>query len=688
MTTSTEQKANHLIDEKSPYLLQHAYNPVDWYPWTEEAFAKAAREDKPIFLSIGYSTCHWCHVMEEESFEDKQVAEFLNQHFVSIKVDREERPDVDNIYMKVCQTLTGRGGWPLTVIMTPEKEPFFAGTYFTKESRMGRPGLLEILRGIQSAWQEKRSVLLQSSSEIMEAIKKKERVNSQTEFSREELEGLLERAYQGFKATFDKEYGGFGSAPKFPLAHNLLFLMRYWKATANQEALDLVTETLDSMYAGGIYDHLGYGFARYSTDRKWLVPHFEKMLYDNALLAIAYLEAYQITDDDTYAQIAGEILTYISRDMTSTTGGFYSAEDADSEGVEGKFYLWTPAEVKEILGEEEGKEFCQYYDITVEGNFEGKSIPNLIEQGVNKDEADDKFKKAREKLFAAREERIHPDKDDKILTGWNGLMIAAMALGARVLDEGRYQHLAQQASDFIWDNLYQDRLLARYRAGEAAYLAYVDDYAFLIWGLLELYQTTFNPEYLKRALLLNDELLEYFWDDDAGGLYFYGEDGEELITRPKEVYDGAMPSGNSVATLNFLKLAKLTGNNDLEEKVEEQIRYFGSQINKNPTAYSYFLSSILSIQVDNREIVIVADVNQQQEETEDMLNFLRASFNPFTTQVVKGKENQDQLLELIPFLTNYQTVEGRTTAYICQDFTCQAPITDVEEFKKQLLEKI
>ncbi|MCK8826343.1 thioredoxin domain-containing protein [Natroniella acetigena] len=683
MPTSTDKKANHLIDEKSPYLLQHAYNPVDWYPWDEEAFAKATREDKPIFLSIGYSTCHWCHVMEEESFEDEEVAELLNQHFVSIKVDREERPDVDNIYMKVCQALTGRGGWPLTVVMTPDKEPFFAGTYFPKESRMGRPGLLEILRGIQSAWQEDRSALLQSSSEIMEVIKKRERFNPQAELSTEELEDLVERAYQGFKGTFDSEYGGFGSAPKFPLAHNLLFLMRYWKSTADQEALDLVTKTLDSMYAGGIYDHLGYGFARYSTDRKWLVPHFEKMLYDNALLAIAYLEAYQITDDDTYAQVAEEILTYVSRDMTSTTGGFYSAEDADSEGVEGKFYVWTPAEIKEVLGEEEGEEFCRYYDITEEGNFEGKSIPNLIGQEFNKTEVDDKFKEAREKLFAAREERVHPDKDDKILTGWNGLMIAAMALGARVLDKGRYQQLAQQASDFIWDNLYQDRLLARYRAGEAAYLAYVDDYAFLVWGLLELYQTTFNPEYLKRALLLNDELLENFWDDEAGGLYFYGEDGEELITRPKEVYDGAMPSGNSVATLNFLKLAKLTGDNKLEKKVEEQIRFFGNQINKNPTAYSYFLLSILSTQVDNREVVIVTE--QQQEDIEAMLEILRANFMPFTTQLVKTKENEEQLLEVVPFLADYQALEGQTAAYICQDFTCQAPITDLEKLKKQLI---
>ncbi|MCK8816796.1 thioredoxin domain-containing protein [Natroniella sulfidigena] len=683
MPTSTEQKANHLIDEKSPYLLQHAYNPVDWYPWDEKAFAKAEREDKPIFLSIGYSTCHWCHVMEEESFEDEEVAEFLNEHFVSIKVDREERPDVDNIYMKVCQALTGRGGWPLTVVMTPDKEPFFAGTYFPKESRMGRPGLLEILRGIQSAWEDDRSALLQSSSQIMEAIKQKEKVDSQTNLSTTEMEDLIERAYQNFKGTFDREYGGFGSAPKFPLAHNLLFLMRYWKLSADQEALDLVTKTLDNMYAGGIYDHLGYGFARYSTDRKWLVPHFEKMLYDNALLAIAYLEAYQITDDDAYARVAEEILTYVSRDMTSTSGGFYSAEDADSEGVEGKFYVWTPAEIKEVLGDKEGEEFCQYYDITEEGNFEGKSIPNLIGQQFNKAEVDERFKDAREKLFAAREKRVHPDKDDKILTGWNGLMIAAMSLGARVLGEGKYQQLAQQASDFLWENLYQDRLLARYRAGEAAYLAYADDYAFLIWGLLELYQTTFNPEYLKRALLLNDELLEYFWDDEAGGLYFYGEDGEELITRPKEVYDGAMPSGNSVATLNFLKLAKLTGDNKLEEKVEEQISFFGGQIKNNPTAYSYFLLSILSTQAENREVVIVAE--QQQEETEEMLEVLRANFTPFTTQVVKTKENAEQLLEIVPFLADYQAVTGQTAAYICQDFTCQAPITDLEELKKQLI---
>ncbi|MCK8824656.1 thioredoxin domain-containing protein [Fuchsiella alkaliacetigena] len=676
------KKANQLITEKSPYLLQHAYNPVDWYPWGEEAFARARQEDKPVFLSIGYSTCHWCHVMERESFEDQEVADFLNQHFISVKVDREERPDVDSIYMKVCQALTGRGGWPLTVIMTAEMEPFFAGTYFPKESRGGRPGLLDILTKVQQLWDEDREELLDTSNQINSLLAQIESQELTESIANEEVEDLLDQTYYQLKADFDQRYGGFGVAPKFPTPHKLMFLLRYQQWCGEQQALNMVEQTLEGMDRGGIYDQLGYGFSRYSTDAKWLAPHFEKMLYDNALLAIVYLEAYQLTDRQEYAEIAREIFTYILRDMTDEKGGFYSAEDADSEGVEGKFYLWTPAEVKEILGEQLGAEFCTAYDITEAGNFEGQSIPNLIKNDRSKLELDEQFAEAKKKLFEEREKRIHPHKDDKILTSWNGLMIAALAIGSKVLGEEEYLQAAQKAVDFIWKELYQDqqRLLARYREGEADYLAYVDDYAFLIWGLIELYESSFAVEYLNKALTLNQELLEYFWDQESGGLYFYGSDAEELLTRPKEIYDGAIPAGNSVAMLNFLRLARLTGDSSLEDKAEQQLRFFWQQIAKQPTAHTYFMLALLFRQARGKEVVIVGD--SQQQATQQMLQLLREEFNPFTVTLFNSEEVE--LTELIPFLEDYQQVKGQPTAYICEDFSCQAPITDIEKFKQAL----
>lgn len=677
-----QKEANRLIEEKSPYLIQHAYNPVDWYPWTEEAFKKAKEEDKPIFLSIGYSTCHWCHVMERESFEDEEVAEFLNEHFISIKVDREERPDIDNIYMKVCQAMTGRGGWPLTIMMTPDKKPFFAGTYFPKESGRGRPGLLEILNRVQAGWVNNRDALLESSQKLLTVLEEKDVAGESV--STEQMQNLTYDAFKRFKSHFDKEYGGFGTAPKFPSPHNLLFLLRYWKTTADKEALAMVEKTLDNMYRGGIYDHLGYGFSRYSTDKKWLVPHFEKMLYDNALLAIVYLEAYQVTENEDYAKIATEILSYVLRDMTSAGGGFYSAEDADSEGEEGKFYVWEPKEVAEILGEEDANDFCEAYNITSEGNFEGKSVPNLIGNELEKSEIDARFKTAREKLFAAREKRVHPHKDDKILTSWNGLMIVALAKAARILSEVKYQEIATEAVQFIWENLRKDdgRLLARYRDGEADHLGYVDDYAFLIWGLIELYETTFKPKYLERALELNQDLLNYFWDEEESGLYFYGSDGEELLTRPKEIYDGAIPSGNSVATLNFLRLARLVGDNQWEEKAKEQFEYFGKQIAKNPTVHSYFLSALLFYQNGGGEIVIVGE--DDQVGTEKMLETLRESFTPFTVVHLKREREAEKLSQLVPFVADQKQIEKSATAYICEDFACQAPITDLQEFENRL----
>ncbi|MDS1029780.1 thioredoxin domain-containing protein [Bacillota bacterium LX-D] len=657
---------NKLINEKSPYLLQHAHNPVDWYSWGEEAFEKAKREDKPVFLSIGYSTCHWCHVMERESFEDEEVAKVLNENFISIKVDREERPDIDTIYMTVCQALTGQGGWPLTIIMTPDKKPFFAGTYFPKNSRYRMPGLMEILQNISSAWDSKREQLVESSEKITTAV------NTQmfTHRTGELDEKVLDRAYNYFVDAFDPEYGGFSSSPKFPIPHNLFFLLRYWKLTGEKNALAMVEKTLESMYRGGIYDHIGFGFARYSTDNKWLVPHFEKMLYDNALLAIAFGETYLATKKPFYARVVKEIFTYVLRDMTSPEGAFYSAEDADSEGVEGKFYVWDPREIETVLGPALGSDFCALYDITSEGNFEGKSIPNLINAGIT-----DKFQTEREKLFAYREKRIHPHKDDKILTAWNGLMIAALAFNSRVLEDPGYARAAEKASAFLTKNLIRKdgRLLARYRDGEAAYAAYVDDYAFFIWGLIELYQATFKTDYLELALKLTADLLKLFWDEKEGGFYQYGSDSEELIGRPKELYDGALPSGNSVAALNLLRLSHLTGNGDLEAKAHNMFKVFGGNVASSPYIYTQFLTAVFFAD-KAAEVVIIGD--PQSKDVQSMLSIINSNFTPEIV-LMNSPENADpELPKLLPALAERKAIQGKATAYFCQNYTCQQPTTE------------
>ena len=680
----TSQNTNRLIEEKSPYLLQHAHNPVDWYPWGDEAFAKAKAEDKPIFLSIGYSTCHWCHVMEEESFEDQEVAEILNQNFIAIKVDREERPDIDSIYMDVCQRLRGSGGWPLTVVMTPEKNPFFAGTYFPKYAQRGRPGLIDILEKINHLWQTKRDRLENRGQEIITKLKQRQKNRSKSQISDSEMESVLKRSFNDFKVTFNQQYGGFGMAPKFPTPHNLMFLLRYYKAEGNDKALEMVEKTLDSMYQGGIYDHLGYGFSRYSTDEKWLVPHFEKMLYDNALLTIIYLEAYQLTDKKKYALIAEEISTYILRDMTSEAGGFYSAEDADSEGEEGKFYLWAKAEIEALLDDETAERFCKVYDITEQGNFAGKNIPNLITSNYDKQEVDAEFKTARKKLFKARKQRVAPKKDDKILTAWNGLMIVAMAKAGRILADKKYLNAAKDAVEFINQNLRREdgRLLARYRDGEANFLAYAADYAYLIWGLIELYQSSFEVEYLTLALELNDDLLKYFWDEENGGLYFYGSDSEELITRPKKVNDGALPSANSVAALNFLRLSKLAPEKNLAVKAEEQLKAFWSQIKNYPRSYAYFLVAVLFNQVENREIVLVGERNS--EKTKKMIVDLNKRFLPFSNVILNDSRNRAELIKINPILKEQEQINQQPTAYICKDFSCQEPTTNLIDRVKNM----
>lgn len=668
---STKRQTNRLIHEKSPYLLQHAYNPVDWFPWSDEAFTKAQSEDKPIFLSIGYSTCHWCHVMERESFEDDEVADILNKHFVSIKVDREERPDIDHIYMEVCQILTGSGGWPLTIIMTPDKKPFFAGTYFPKKSRYGYVGLIDLLNKISDAWRNQRDELLNSANRIIEALSTEEREKDENAVN----EDMIHKAYRSLSSSFDEKYGGMGRAPKFPMPHNIMFLLRYYRITRTEKALQMVIKTLESMYRGGIYDHIGFGFSRYSTDDKWLVPHFEKMLYDNALLMYAYTEAYQAAKKDLFKDIAMQIGEYILREMTSTMGGFYSAEDADSEGEEGKFYIWDKKEIYEILGEEDGELYCKAYGITDKGNFEGKDIPNLIEnesfEEVSKDE---KLAVLRHKLYEYRDKRVHPFKDDKILTSWNGLMIAAMAFSGRVFDDNKYLDAAKKAASFILKNLRRQdgRLLARYREGSADYFGYLDDYAFLIWGLIELYEAVFDEKYISTATELADDMIKLFYDKNQKGFFLYGIDGEKLITRPKELYDGAMPSGNSVAALVLLKLSRLTDRNEYEDIVNEMFQSFGGKVDRYPAGYTYFLTAYMLAVKESMEIVLVGE--KEAKETSEMLRLINNEFLPHVT--ISLKRNGDN---------NYIMVDEKTTAYICRGHSCSKPMNNIDEFSKAIL---
>ena len=670
---------NRLANEQSPYLLQHADNPVDWYPWGKEAFKKAKELDRPIFLSIGYSTCHWCHVMEHESFEDDSVAKLLNDSFISIKVDREELPEIDHVYMSVCQAMTGGGGWPLTIVMTPAKEPFFAGTYFPKDKRGGRSGLFQILPMIADAWNSKRQDIMTSVGQVKNYLDQLNSKPAGNNFSTE----LINRAYDQFRNGFDEEYGGFFRAPKFPSPHNLIFLMRYHHSFDNKIALDMATKTLKQMRLGGIYDHIGFGFHRYSTDRHWLVPHFEKMLYDQAMIAMAYTEAYHITGEDIFAQTAREIFTYVLRDMTASEGGFFSAEDADSEGEEGKFYIWTEQEIKEVLGEDYGKEFNDIFSITTPGNYRDESsgketrlnIPHLKNYNTN---GSNEFESAREKLFNIREKRIHPLKDDKILTDWNGLMIAALAKAAIVLDEPVYLDAAEKAAEFVLHSISKgERLLKRYRNGVAALDAHLDDYAFMAWGLLELYEATFATKYLSQALDLMNIMVEDFWDDKNGGFFLGSDQSEKLIVRSKTAYDGAIPSGNSVAVMNMVKLTRITGNTNWAELAEKTIRAFSEDVNRAPTGYTLMLTGFMFDTQNSKEIVIVGD--SRNRNTTKFLHTIRASYAPHKVLLFKDTSVSDNRLEQLANWTSTQnSINGKPTAYVCKNFACNQPTSDLQ----------
>ncbi|MDP6923218.1 MAG: thioredoxin domain-containing protein [Candidatus Scalindua sp.] len=687
---------NRLKLEKSPYLLQHADNPVDWYAWGPEAFEKARKENKPIFLSIGYSTCHWCHVMAHESFDNSEVARLMNEVFICIKVDREERQDIDNIYMRVCQMMTGSGGWPLTILMTPEKKPFFAGTYIPRESNHGRLGMLDLIPRIKEVWSTQHDEIINSADQITEKLNMIAQSSSGSKLDK----STLKAAYDQLNGRYSEQYGGFGTAPKFPSPQNLLFLLRYWQSTNDEKALRMVVKTLQSMQNGGIYDHIGYGFHRYSTDSHWLVPHFEKMLYDQAMLAMAYIEAYQATGIKEFEETAKQIFTYVMRDMTDKKGGFYSAEDADSEGVEGKFYVWTEEEIRQILKGEEADLIINVYSIDKTGNFRDEATGentganilhldrSLTEVAFNKESVDglkERVEAARQILFAVRNKRVHPHKDDKILTDWNGLMIVALAKGAQAFDEPKYAEAAKRATDFILTSMRREdgRVLHRYRDGHTAILANVDDYAFLIWGLLELYETVFDVDYLRTALDLNSEMIKYFWDEQDGGFYFTAEDAEELIVRQKEIYDGAIPSGNSVAVSNLFRLSRITANTDFEDKANKIMLAFSKEVESAPSGYTQMMVALGFGIGPSYEIVIVGD--PEADDTKEMLNSLGKHFIPYKVVLLKHADQETADITRIAEYTEYHSsFDGKATAYVCLDFACKMPVTNTEEMLKLL----
>ncbi|HII07195.1 MAG TPA: thioredoxin domain-containing protein [Methanotrichaceae archaeon] len=687
---------NRLAFEMSPYLLQHADNPVDWWPWGEDAFNKAKREDKPIFLSIGYSTCHWCHVMAHESFEDEHVAQLMNDTFVCIKVDREERPDLDQIYMTVAQIMTGGGGWPLNVILTPEKKPFFAATYIPKESRFGRIGMLDLVPRIRLLWKTQRDELINSAEEITSALKK-----PPSEIPGMRLdESVIKSAYQNLVARFDAVNGGFGGAPKFPSSHTFLFLLRHWKRTGDAGGQQMTEITLNAMRRGGIFDHVGFGFHRYSTDAGWLLPHFEKMLYDQAMIALACLEANQATGDERYGRIAEEIFAYVLRDMTAPEGGFYSAEDADSEGEEGKFYLWTEEELRSVLDENEADLVVRVFDVRKEGNFSeeatgrftGRNVLHLNrspvevarELGISEFDLKERLETARKKLFSAREKRIRPQKDDKILADWNGLMIAALARGAQVLDKKELEEAASRAADFILEKMRDGdgRLLHRCREGSAGILANLDDYAFLIWGLIELYEAGFGTKYLRAALDLGRDLVRRFWDEEGGGFYFTPEDGEDLILRKKDGQDGALPSGNAVAILDLLRLARMTGDSKLEEIASKAFDAFAAQVRGVPAAHLHLLSALDFALGPTSEVVISGPI--ESPETQKMLKALRSKFLPRKVVLLKPAGKDPEIGRIAEFTKDLEMVDGKATAYICKGSVCQRPTTEPDDMLEKL----
>lgn len=726
---NTQKYTNRLVKETSPYLVDHAHNPVDWYAWSQEALQKAQQENKPIFLSIGYAACHWCHVMADESFEDEATARFMNAHFVNIKVDREERPDLDSIYMNAVVAMTGQGGWPMSVFLTPDGKPFYGGTYFPKTPRYGMPSFMNVLQGIANAWKNQRADIEHNGAEMQKALSESGMPRGATNKAMMPLDKrTLDLALNNLARAFDGENGGWGGAPKFPQPMTLEFLIRAYTQTRDELILKMLTFTLDKMARGGMYDQLGGGFHRYATDDIWLVPHFEKMLYDNAQLARVYLHAYQATGNEFYKRITIEILDYVIREMTDANGGFYSSQDADSEGREGKFFVWTPEEIRSVLGgsasgllivsktkqdSNDAQLFMDAYGVTANGNFEGKTILHRVRDNdvlaamhkVDESEVERKLNDARQKLFNARERRVKPARDEKILTGWNGLMLAAFAEAARVLKREDYRHIAIRNAEFLLKHLTTDerrttkagiagdsdelndvrpsssvlRLFRSYKDGQARLNGYLEDYANLAEGLLALYETTFEERYFVAARELADQMLAHFLDE-RGGFFDTSDDHEELVVRPKDVQDNAVPSGSAMATMVLFKLAAYTGDAKYIEAGEAALAPLQPALAQAPTGFAWWLNALEFELAPPKEIAIVGPSTGAQDGAQELLNVVFDEYRP--NQVVAWKKENAE--SAIPLLEGRATIDGKATAYVCQNFACQMPVTTGDALRRQL----
>lgn len=676
---------NHLIHETSPYLLQHAHNPVDWYPWGEEAFAKARAENKPVLLSIGYSACHWCHVMAHESFEDDEIARLMNENFVNIKVDREERPDLDQIYMNAVQMMTHHGGWPMTVFLTPEGVPFYGGTYFPPQDRYNIPGFPRVLIGVAEAYSQRRQDITETGTSLLNELRRLSQ--SATSDSPVEKE-LLDTAYAGIVRSYDSTNGGFGGAPKFPPAMTLEFLLHAYARTGNEETLQIVNHTCRKMAEGGIYDQLGGGFHRYSTDARWLVPHFEKMLYDNALLSRLYLHHFQVTQSKSSRETVEGVLDYVLREMTDARGGFYSTQDADSEGHEGKFFVWDNNEIRSTLGETAAAIFCDYYNVTEKGNFEGRNILNVtrtledvaVSNNVTVEQLAESLSLSRGTLFELREKRVKPDRDEKIITAWNGLMLASFAEAGVILNRADYTDAARRNADFILSNLRRDGLLLRtYKDAQAKFNAYLEDYAFFIEGLVTLYETTGEFRWLNEALQLTDRMIEEFWDEEHGGFYFTGNSHENLIVRSKDYFDNATPSGNSVAAGVLLRSAILTGKDQYRNLAIAVFREAADSARRYPSGFGYLLSDIDFLLSTPKEVAIVG------RDGADIQPLLREVWrNYLPNKVVAPSVVHEGEATVLPLLQDRPTLNDQATAYVCEHYTCKQPVTDLESLAAQL----
>lgn len=713
MSEKTQQPghpANRLIREKSPYLLQHAYNPVDWHPWGFEAIEKAHKEDKPIFLSIGYSTCYWCHVMEREVFENEELASLMNKHLVCIKVDREERPDIDRVYMTALQAMSGSGGWPMSMFLGHDLKPFFGATYIPPRSQYGRAGFGEVLERINEVWTTNRAQLAQVSERIGEFLTNLSQPEKQ---NIDADERVFEIAYESFLKSYDEQHAGFGGAPKFPRGVAYNFLLRHYKRTGKENALGMVLQTLQRMAGSGMYDHIGGGFHRYATDERWHVPHFEKMLYDQAQLVVSFLEAYQITREESYADAARDVLSYAQRVMTHPQGGFYSAEDAESaidprdpgKKEEGAFYVWTAEELKAILSPDEMNVFFPRYGVEESGNviadphgvFRGKNILHLVHSveqvalqlGMTSDQVQGLLFSARDKVFAAREKRPRPHLDDKILVSWNGLMISAYARAFQVLGDEHYRTAAKQAAAFILDKLADPTtglLLRRFRDGEARFEANLEDYSFFVQGLLDLYEASFETEFLRAAIAFTDRGIKLFFDRDGGGFFDTSGNDKTVIIRTKEWYDGAEPSGNAVALLNLLRLAHMTGRPEYDALAHKSLTFFGRRMVEAPQATPQFLVALDFSLSRPKEIVIAGAADEPG--TRAILREIHAHFLPHKVLLLAaGGEEQNALEVFVPFLRDKKMVEGKPTAYVCENYACQLPTTELAELRKLLTQQ-